>query len=125
MNGGVRDVKEARRRVGEIRRRMLRPSTETLDLCRAELELAADALRRAEPVLRWASRPRTDVLQDIRAELDRMRRDLAHVNALLTNAARFYTGWARLIAPTDGDANYTSGGAAAAPRMERQVVLRG
>lgn len=114
MSSTVRDIEAAGQRVEVIRRRMLRPTPEALDNCHADLESAIAAMQRVESALQRD--PETQL--DARAELDQFRRNLAHVNALVKNAARFYSGWARLISPPEEAANYTPGGKATAPGLE-------
>ena len=121
MNSTVRDIEEAGQRVEAIRRRMLRPTPETLDTCQADLGSAIAAMHRVESALRC--NPTTQ--PDAPAELDRFRRNLAQVNALMRNAARFYSGWARLISPREDAANYTPSGKAAVAGLETKMVLHG
>jgi hypothetical protein len=117
LNSTVRDIEAAGQRVEVIRRRMLRPTPEALDDCHADLESAIAAMHRVESALQWD--PETP--QNARAELDQFRRNLAQVNALVKNAARFYSGWARLTSPPEDAANYTSGGKAAASDLEMKA----
>lgn len=101
-------IREARQLINRMRGRLLRPSFESLAECATDLALAVESVRRLDaklPVWRGMQR------RALETEVIGLRRDIQYVEALLTNAGKFYGGWARLLVFDQAPPNYTSAGA--------------
>jgi hypothetical protein len=106
-----------------MRDRLLHPTFEALQDCAADLRLAAEYVRRldAESAV-WKGVQRTA----LEAEVTALRLSVSSVEALLTNAGKFYAGLARLLAPDPAPPNYTSAGSAGPPPAQTsQLVIHG
>lgn len=116
-------LREARRIVERMRDRLLHPTFEALQCSAEDLNSASECLERLDatsPVWQGANR------MALEAEVIALRRGVHCVEALLTNAGKFYLGWARLLAPDQGPPNYTSDGATALAVAESgKLVLHG
>jgi hypothetical protein len=116
-------IREARRIIERMRDRLLHPSFESLKDSAADLRVAAECIRRLDAksaVWRGVQK------KALEAEVTGLRRDVGLVEALLTNAGRFYAGWARLLAPDQAPPNYNSAGSAGrAPVEVSKLVLHG
>lgn len=109
-----------------MRVRLGHPSFEAIDACAADLNVAVECLRQLDTSLEspiWQGLTR----QVIEAEVVALRRSLGLVQELLRNAAKFYGGLARLLAPDEAPANYTAAGAQLPPRQatEGSIALHG
>jgi len=116
-------IREARRLIERMRDRLLRPSLESLADCAADLDLAAECIQRLDAKLPvWQGVQR----KALEAEVTGLRRDVRCIEALLTNAGKFYAGWARLLASDQAPPNYTSAGSiGAAPVEASKLVIDG
>jgi len=116
-------IREARQLIDRMRERLLRPSFESLAQCALDLRLAVECIRKLDarlPVWRGVQR------KALEAEVIGLRRDIQYVEALLTNAGKFYAGLARLAAFDQAPPNYTSAGAiATAPVQASKLVMHG
>jgi hypothetical protein len=125
-NQEVERVRQARCILERMRGRLMRPTFESLDASAADLELAVECLRQLDISLQspiWHGLTR----RKVETEVVGLRLALRSIQELLNNAGRFYAGLARLLAPDDAPANYTSAGAlAAVPHLvDRGVLLEG
>jgi len=91
----LRSARQARAGIREVRRILVTPTPEMLDLCQPFLTEAIARLKEIESAIRAGKEPGT---RHLRAELGDLRKDLAQVNALLAQAAAFHSGWVRLLA---------------------------
>jgi hypothetical protein len=122
----IERVRQARCLLERMRARLLRPTLEALDASATDLDLAVECLRQLDISLSspiWTGLVR----RRIEAEVVGLRRALRSVEELLKNAGKFYAGLARLLAPDEAPANYTSAGAQAPPPQaeEGSIVLHG
>ncbi|HUA19559.1 MAG TPA: hypothetical protein VMB25_12500 [Bryobacteraceae bacterium] len=119
-------VKAARRLVEKVRGRLMHPTIEALDHGGAELTAAVNCLAGLERA--FAGSPGSGQhWPGLAAEVACLRLEVRRVQDLLQGAAKFYAGWARLIAPDLAPANYTPEGKAE-PRATGElgeVVLHG
>jgi hypothetical protein len=108
---------QARRSLGKVRTKLLRPTVETLDSSAWDLMAAVDSLRRLELNLASRGWRGTGSERPLELELSAMRRDLQGVTELLESAGKFHEGWARLAstAMEDTAADYTAGGKSRPP----------
>ncbi len=116
-------IREARQLMDRMRERLLRPSFESLAECTADLRLAVECIRKLDaqlPVWRGVQR------RALEAEVIGLRRDIRSVEALLTNAGKFYAGLARLLASDQAPPNYTPAGSIGAAQVEAsRLVIHG
>ncbi len=116
-------IREARQLIDRMRERLLRPSFESLAQCSADLRSAVECIRRLDanlPVWRGVQR------KALEAEVIGLRGDIQCVEALLTNAGKFYAGLARLLASDQAPPNYTPAGSiGAAPVEASKLVMHG
>lgn len=122
----IERVRQARNALERMRRQLLCPAIEALDSSASDLKLAVDCLRKIDisaksPVWRWPVR------QKIEPEVVALRRTVASVEDLLRNAAKFYAGLSRLMAPDEAAVNYTAAGTngPSACFAKSSVVLHG
>jgi hypothetical protein len=116
----LRQVQEARRIVERMRDRLLHPSFEALEDSASDLSLAAECIRRLDanlPVWQGAQR------KALEAEVTGLRRGVRCVEALLSNAGKFYAGWARLLSSDQALPNYTSSGITSLPLAQRSKLV--
>ena len=129
MSNGSQEIERvrlARCLLERMRGRLLRPTLDSLDASAADLNLAVECLRQLDVSLKspiWHGITR----RKIEVEVVALRQVLRSVEALLKNAGKFYGGLARLLAPDDAPANYTSAGALGLrpQATEGNVVLHG
>jgi len=116
-------IREARKIIGRMRERLLRPSFESLAECATDLRSAVEYIRRLDAKLPvWQGVQR----KALEAEVIGLRRDIRNVEALLTNAGKFYAGLACLLASDQAPPNYTPAGSiGAAPLEASKLVLHG
>jgi hypothetical protein len=116
-------IREARQLIDRMRDRLLRPSFESLAGCAMDLRLAVECIRRLDAKLPiWRGMQR----KALEAEVIGLRRDIQFVEALLTNAGKFYAGWARLLASDQAPPNYTPSGSIGAAAVKAcQLVIHG
>jgi hypothetical protein len=110
----VERVRQARRILERMRRRLLQPTFEAMDSSAADLNAAVDCLQQLDVSLKsaiWHGPER----QRIETEVVALRRVVRSVEELLKNAGKFYAGLARLMAPDEAPANYTAAGASGPP----------
>jgi hypothetical protein len=113
-------IREARLFIDRMRGRLLHPSFESLAECAADLGLAVECIRRLDAKLpAWQGVQR----RALEAEVVGLRRDIRCVEALLTNAGKFYAGWARLLAPDPAPPNYTSSGSSSPPSAKASTLV--
>ncbi len=116
-------IREARNLVNRMRERLLRPSFKSLAECALDLGFAVECIRKLDaqlPVWRGVQR------KALEAEVIGLRLDIRCVEALLTNAGKFYAGWGRLLASDQAPPNYTpSGSIGAAPVEASRLVIHG
>lgn len=104
-------VRQARRSIGLVRLKLLKPTAESLDGCAPHLRVAIDAVNRLQIDL--AKQPGLPALsrEKLRSEIDELRIELTQVIALVRNAAGFYAGLSLLLAPpAETVLGYVSGG---------------
>lgn len=106
----IETARQARRCIGVVRQKLMKPAPEVLEACTPHLRIAIDSLERLQRALLKLpsySASRGHLKQEIAA----LRLDLAEVNALLRNAGTFYAGLASLLAPLpDEITGYAPGG---------------
>ena len=125
MDEATWSIEAARRSVETARKRLLHPTLEALGHCLGDIESAIRSMRRVEAALQSQPETRKAVPRSTGVKLQRLRRELDQVNALMQNAAQFYSGWAALVLPQeDTAASYTPSGASAAS-VEKRLVLHG
>ncbi|MEO8128410.1 MAG: hypothetical protein ABI822_15020 [Bryobacteraceae bacterium] len=115
-------TRSARRKLWQVREKLLSPSPEQLAGCGPELEEAADLLGLL--IEDGAGHSGVPVRQrELRDELQQLRRDLAVVTALMEQAARYYLGWAQMLGAAVG--GYTSLGDVPPLTVESRLSLEG
>lgn len=105
----VERVRQARCLLEKMRGRLMRPTLEAIEGCATDLNLAVECLRQLDISLKsplWQGLTRRKVEREVVA----LRSAICSVEALLRNAARFYAGLARLMAPDQAPPNYTAAG---------------
>ena len=112
-------VGQARADLEEVRRLLICPTPQALDLSNVRLQQAINSLQDSERFLRSEAGPRAPALA---VELDEVRRQAFQIDTLLRHAAGFYLGWARLASEAAG---YTSQGEPATPEPLRRLTLEG
>jgi hypothetical protein len=119
----ISQVQEARRIVERMRDRLLHPSFEALEDSGSDLSLAVECIRRLDANSAvWQGAQR----KALEAEVTGLRRGVHCVEALLSNAGKFYAGWARLLSPDPAPPNYTSSGVAGlASAQSSKLVIHG
>jgi len=119
----IADIREARRLIESMRDRLLHPSFEALECSAADLHSAAQCLGRLDvksPIWQGAHR------KALESEVTGLRRGVHCVEALLTNAGKFYAGWARLMSADQAPPNYNSAGSTdAAPAQTSKLAIHG
>lgn len=101
------EIRAARRTLEKMRDRLLNPSFESLERSAADLNLAAEYLGRLDVTSHAWKGPGRKALE---AEVIGLRAEVRCVEALLSNAGKFYAGWARLMSPDQSPPNYNSAG---------------
>ena len=104
-------IDEARRHLGQVRRRLLQPELSAFADTLPDLERAIGLLRQGEMLL--ASSAHAEQLQAWESA-HQLRRELAQVNALAQQANQYYSCRIRLLAGQDTSMRYDSLGAATA-----------
>lgn len=121
----VESARQARRSIGLIRQKLLNPTPEVLEACAPHLRTAIDALDHVQQVLAKPDSRSETSRTTLQIEMAQLRRELSQVNALLKNAARFYSGMARFLVPqVDESISYAASGAVMM-RPQRTMVLEG
>jgi len=125
-NQEVERVRQARCLLERMRGRLMHPTLDALGACTGDLDIAVDCLRQIDVSLKspiWQGLARRKLEREVVA----LRAAMRSVEALLKNAARFYAGLARLMAPDEAPANYTAEGTTSAPtgRVTGGVLLHG
>jgi hypothetical protein len=117
------DIREARRMIERMRDRLLHPTFAAIESCAADLGRAVDCIRRLDAgSAAWQGSGRCG----LEAEVIALRRGVHVVEALLTNAGKFYGGWARLLSPDQAPPNYTAAGESfEAAAQTHKLVLHG
>jgi hypothetical protein len=113
-NQEVERVRQARCILERMRGRLLQPTFQALDSSAADLNLAVECLRQLDVSLKspiWQGLARRKLEREVVA----LRQAVRSVEVLLKNAGKFYAGLARLLAPDQAPANYTSAGTSGAP----------
>jgi hypothetical protein len=114
VGGEIERIREARRKLYQVRQILMTPSPERLGDCGPVLEEAAGLLG-SLPDCRKSGR--------LMEELHALRRDLSVVTALMQQAAGYYLGWAQMLgAATSG---YTNQGDAAPLEGYSQLSVEG
>jgi hypothetical protein len=117
----VERVRQARCILEKMRGRLLRPNFQALESSAADLNLAVECLRKLDVSLKspiWQGLSRRKLEREVVA----LRQALRSVEELLKNAAKFYAGLARLMAPDQGPPNYTAEGTSAPGQTSRGSV---
>jgi hypothetical protein len=104
VGGEVERIREARRKLHQVRQILMTPSPERLGDCGPVLQEAAGLLGSLSDC------PKSGVPLLIE-ELQALRRDLSVVTALMQQAAGYYLGWAQMLgAATTGYTNQGDAG---------------
>jgi hypothetical protein len=108
-------LRQARRSIGLIRKRLLNPTPKVLENCVPHFKVAIQCLTAVQDQLA------SDVAiafgrEALRMEIAELRYELSQVNALMKNAAAFYDGLAQLLGiEQENSVRYSMAGALAAP----------
>lgn len=114
--------REALAGLREARRLLRRPAAPAMEACVPHLETAIRYLTSLESELR--GRPAEDHGL-VRGELQNIQRELRHVNALMENAGRFYSGLGQLLAAAGDSATYNPRGQVKTPAARPGLRLQG
>ena len=109
----IESARQARRSLTFVRQKLLNPTPQALESCPPHLRTAIDSLARLQSQLDNAGLRTRPGLQtgELRRELSTLRRELAHVNALMQNAGAFHAALALLLTPqADDSIRYAAGG---------------
>lgn len=105
----VESAKQARRSIGLIRRKLLKPSPEMIEGCGQHLRIAIECLGHIQDALGGAMPLDVVPRRALQVEVTELHRELAQVNALMRNASSFYAAWAQLL-PVEESPAYTARG---------------
>lgn len=94
-------TRQARRSIGMIRQKLLKPTPEALDGCMPHLRVAIASITRLQQDLTKTPGLTAESRKALHREMAELGRELAQVSALVRNAGGFYGGLARLLAPPD------------------------
>ena len=103
MSNGTQEVervRQARCLLERMRGRLMHPTLEALEACGGDLNLAVKCLSQLDLSLKsplWQGMVRRKLEREVMA----LRAAIRSVETLLKNAARFYAGLARLMAPDE------------------------
>ena len=98
-NHEFESARQARRSIGLIRNKLLKPAPEVLESCTPHLRVAIEAVRRLHQDLAKPPGLPAAARAALASELTGLKRDLAQVTALVRGAANFYGTLARLLEP--------------------------
>ncbi len=123
----IESVRQARRIVGLIRRKLLNPTPEVLDSCAPHIRTAIQSMEHLQKLLAGPATPVTVASRGaLRTEMKELRRELAQINALMRGAAQYYSGLATLLLPpTEHLISYSSSAGAMAAASAPTMVLEG
>src|SRR5205807_8065003 len=108
LSNEIPSVRQARRSLSVVRRRLLEPTPGALEGCTPHLQTAIDTMAGLQERLQQSTL-RTS--PELREEMQAFRHELAQVNALLRNAGAFHTALANLLLPHPDDSIcYGAGG---------------
>ncbi len=94
-------AKQARRSVGLMRRKLLRPTPEALESCVQHLRLAIKSMSDLQLYLRGGGPSGAEEKRALQMEVIELQRELDLTNALMRNAGAFFGGWAKLVFPEE------------------------
>ena len=126
----IERVRQARRKLRQVREVLMTPSPEQLGECGPVLEEAADLLgslldlgmsSARGPVLRRELR--VELRRELGDELQDLRRELTVVTALMQQAAGYYLGWAEMLSAAIS--GYTSQGEVPLLEVESRLSVEG
>src|ERR1051326_3680798 len=126
LSNEIPSVRQARRSLSVVRRRLLDPTPEALEGCTSHLQTAIDTMAQLQERLQEApARPPLELGPEFGNELHAFRHELTQMNALMRNAGAFHTPLANLLLPQpDNSICYGAGGIVAA-RPESTLRLEG
>ena len=102
-------AKQARRSIGLMRRKLLRPTPESLEACVEHLRLAIKSMADLQTYLRGCEPSGVGEKRALQMEVAELHRELNFANVLMRNAGAFFGGWAKLVFPEDGRAYLANG----------------
>ncbi len=130
----IERVRQARRKLRQVRQILLTPSPEQLGECGPVLEEAADLLasllkdgmssaRGPIRLMELRQELRPELRLELGAELQVLRRELTVVTALMQQAAGYYLGWAQMLGAAIS--GYTSEGEVPPLAVESRFSVEG
>jgi hypothetical protein len=99
----VESVRQARRSLSLILRKLLKPTPEALDACAPHLHNAIDSIDWLQSRLAMRESQSPISRRSLQTEMAGLRRELSQVTALMRSASGFYGGLARLLSPLEDD----------------------
>jgi hypothetical protein len=99
----VESVRQARRSLSLILRKLLKPTPEALDACVPHLHNAIDSIDWLQSRLAMRESQSPISRRTLQTEMAELRRELLQVTALMRSASGFYGGLARLLSPLEDD----------------------
>ncbi|HLJ49532.1 MAG TPA: hypothetical protein VKU01_26145 [Bryobacteraceae bacterium] len=105
----VEAAKQARRSIGLMRRKLLRPTPEVLEDCVPHLRLAIKSLSDLQTYLRRWEPAGAEEKRALQIEVAELHRELEFTNALMRKAGAFFGGWAKLVFPEESRAYAANG----------------
>ena len=105
----IEAAKQARRSVGLMRRKLLRPTPEALESCVQHLRLAIKSMSDLQSYLRGRGPYGAEEKRALQVEVTELHREVNLTNALMRNAGAFFGGWAKLVFPEESRAYSANG----------------
>jgi len=97
----IESVRQARRSIGLIRQRLLKPAPEALEACAPHLQNAIESIGWLQHRLGAGEAQPAAWRRNLELEISGFRRELSQVTALMRGASGFYNGLARLLNPAE------------------------
>lgn len=118
-------MRQARRNISIVRRKLLKPTVEALDACVPHLHSAVDSIDWLQRRLGARESLSPGPRGRLQAEMAELRRDLSQVTALMRNASGFYGGLARLLSLQEDDLTGYAPNGAVSSRAKPTLQLEG